>query len=300
LPLFVGVRALMGMAGVLLRGDPRRRQRPRAARPPGRALNLASLSLYLGRVRPAAGRVALGSGGYAAVWVVAAVLTASRRCSSCPSPRPRGGRGGDRQAVRTRLIHPAAVFPGVLVLCGAFGMAGFLAFLPLSPARSGSTRRDPARDHALLVVVLRIRFAKLPDTMGADRLSGARARRGGGRPRPVGARAHADRPRGGTVVRDRGGVLFPALLALAVGRVDETERGSAVGTTSVFLDASFGVAGDAGAFGQAWGSARRSSSGPRWRRWARGCCSPDAPRWRWRARCPTSARPASSASQPTG
>ena len=36
--------------------------------------------------------------------------------------------------------------------------------------------------------------------------------------------------------------MFPALMALAVARVDETERGSVVGTTSAFLDLSFGLA----------------------------------------------------------
>ena len=36
--------------------------------------------------------------------------------------------------------------------------------------------------------------------------------------------------------------MFPGLMALAVARVDETERGSVVGTTSAFLDLSFGLA----------------------------------------------------------
>jgi predicted MFS family arabinose efflux permease len=36
--------------------------------------------------------------------------------------------------------------------------------------------------------------------------------------------------------------MFPALIALAVARVDESERGSVVGTASVFLDLSFGLA----------------------------------------------------------
>ncbi len=35
--------------------------------------------------------------------------------------------------------------------------------------------------------------------------------------------------------------LFPALMALAVGRVDETERGTVVGTTTAFVDLSFGL-----------------------------------------------------------
>ncbi|HEX6867740.1 MAG TPA: MFS transporter, partial [Candidatus Limnocylindrales bacterium] len=36
--------------------------------------------------------------------------------------------------------------------------------------------------------------------------------------------------------------MFPALLSVAVARVDETERGAVVGTTSAFLDLSFGLA----------------------------------------------------------
>ncbi|HEU0234924.1 MAG TPA: MFS transporter, partial [Candidatus Limnocylindrales bacterium] len=35
---------------------------------------------------------------------------------------------------------------------------------------------------------------------------------------------------------------MPALLALAVSRVPETERGTVVGTATVFLDLAFGVA----------------------------------------------------------
>jgi MFS family permease len=35
--------------------------------------------------------------------------------------------------------------------------------------------------------------------------------------------------------------LFPSLLAVAVARVDEMERGSVVGTTTAFVDLSFGA-----------------------------------------------------------
>ena len=36
--------------------------------------------------------------------------------------------------------------------------------------------------------------------------------------------------------------LYPALLALAVARVDEMERGAVVGTTTAFVDLAFGLA----------------------------------------------------------
>jgi predicted MFS family arabinose efflux permease len=47
----------------------------------------------------------------------------------------------------------------------------------------------------------------------------------------------------GTIVF-AGGIafMFPALMALAVSRVDPSERGSVVGTTSAFVDLSFGLA----------------------------------------------------------
>jgi MFS family permease len=35
--------------------------------------------------------------------------------------------------------------------------------------------------------------------------------------------------------------MMPALLTLAVSRVEDTERGAVVGTTSLFLDMSFGL-----------------------------------------------------------
>ncbi|HEY6569993.1 MAG TPA: MFS transporter, partial [Candidatus Limnocylindrales bacterium] len=151
---------------------------------------------------------------------------------------------GATERVRARLIHPAAVFPGLLVGCGAFGMAGFLAFLPLYARQVGLDGAAlPLAVYALIVVGLRITFAKLPDQVGAARLSGAAlAVASIGLvitvvvPTPPGLIV-------GTAVFAAGvAFIFPALLSLAVSRVDEAERGTAVGTTSVFLDASFGIA----------------------------------------------------------
>ena len=82
-----------------------------------------------------------------------------------------------------RCIHPAAVFPGLLVGCGAFGMAGFLAFIPLY-ARADRPRRcgDPAGG-------LR------PDRRRAAARVRQAARPGRGRPAVRrGARGRGDRP----------------------------------------------------------------------------------------------------------
>lgn len=180
LPAFVVVRGAFGIAeafffvSVLAAASdlapPERR---------GEALNLVSLSLYLGLAfGPPLGEVALGAGGYAAVWIVAAVLAGVAVALAVPLPETAPAAvSGAGERVRTRLIHPAAVFPGLLVGCGAFGMAGFLAFIPLYAREIGlDGAAIPLAVYALIVVGLRLAFAKLPDQVGAARLSGGRSR----------------------------------------------------------------------------------------------------------------------------
>ena len=129
-------------------------------------------------------------------------------------------------------------------MTGMWGMAGFLAFIPLYTTELGMAGAGPALAlYALIVVSLRIVFSKLPDQLGAARLSGFALVGSaiglailGLVPNPVGVYL-------GTAVFATGiAFLFPALLALAVARVDETERGTVVGTTTAFVDLSFGVA----------------------------------------------------------
>ena len=149
---------------------------------------------------------------------------------------------GAGERVRTRLFHPAAVFPGVLVGCGAFGMAGFLAFVPLYARQVGLDGAAlPLAVYALIVVGLRLAFAKLPDQVGAAKLSGgALVVAAIGLLLTVAFASPIGLVVGTGVYAAGVAFLFPALLSLAVSRVAETERGVAVGTTSVFLDASFG------------------------------------------------------------
>jgi MFS family permease len=148
------------------------------------------------------------------------------------------------EPTRSRLIHPAAIFPGILILAGTTGMAGFLAFLPLHAASVGMDGAGlPLAIYALLVIALRIVFAKLPDQVGPARVSGGAL--------AVGAIGLAilgliQSPAGvlvGTVAFALGvAFLMPGLLTLAVSRVSQMERGSVVGTASAFLDLAFGVA----------------------------------------------------------
>ncbi len=246
--LFVVARALLGVGesfffvAVLAAGadiaPPSRR---------GEALNLLSLSLYLGLgIGPLIGETVLRAGGFDAVWLAALALTgvAAALCIVVPetSPTVLTPRQGPRRSAR--LVHPAAIFPGILILAGTWGMAGFLAYLPLHAAVVGMDGAGiPFAIYALLVCGLRLVFAKLPDQIGPARLAaGALAVTSVGLSvlglvaSPLGLIA-------GTVLFGAGvAFLVPSLLTIAVSRVDETERGAVVGTASAFLDLSFGLA----------------------------------------------------------
>jgi len=247
LPIFVVARALLGIAeafffvAVFAAGadlaPPTRR---------GEALNFLSLSLYVGLgIGPAIGEAILQAGGFSAVWLAALGLTAvaAGLARLVPETSPTVLKAVDGDRPRSRLIHPAAIFPGILILAGTWGMAGFLAFLPLHTVSVGMGGAGlPLLIYAGLVIGLRIVFAKLPDQIGPARLSGGALAVGavglailGLVPTPNGVLL-------GTIAFASGvAFLMPGLLTLAVSRVSEMERGSVVGTASAFLDLAFGL-----------------------------------------------------------
>ncbi|HET7677155.1 MAG TPA: MFS transporter [Candidatus Limnocylindrales bacterium] len=246
LPVFVAARALLGVgeafffvatlsAGADLAPPARR----------GEALSFLSLSLYLGvAIGPFLGETMLGLGGFSAVWLAAGGIAAAAALLSWLTPETAPPAAPGEARPRGRLFHPAGLFPGFLALCGTWGMGGYFAFLPLRALELGMTGSGvPLAAFGIVVVVLRLFFAKLPDQVGAVRLSGAAFVLAAAGLALLGAVAS---PLGlvvGTVVFAAGvAFIFPALMSMAVGRVPPEERGSVVGTTSLFLDLSFGLA----------------------------------------------------------
>jgi predicted MFS family arabinose efflux permease len=191
------------------------------------------------------GELVLRNAGFSAVWLVALALTvvAAALVAIVPetSPTVLGGHG---DGGRSRLFHPAGLFPGVLILAGTTGMAGFLAFLPLYTAAVGMGGAGlPFAIYAGLVIALRVVFAKLPDQIGPARLSGGALAIGALGLLVLGLAPTSTGVLVGTVVFACGiAFLMPGLLTLAVSRVSEMERGSVVGTASAFLDLAFGLA----------------------------------------------------------
>ena len=232
----------------------------------GEAINVASLSVYLGlAIGPFAGETILAALGFNAVWLIASALCglAALLALLVPETAPAvlAAAASGTRPPRGRLFHPAGLLPGFLILTGAWGMAGFLAFVPLHASRLGLAGAGvPLAMYAFLVCGLRIVFVRLPDQMGAARLSGAALAVSA-----VGLLALGLLPGQaglyiGTCIFGAGiAFMFPALIAVAVSRVDEAERGSVVGTSSAFLDLGFGISpavlgavANAGGYPAAW------------------------------------------------
>ncbi len=249
LPAFVVVRAVYGIGEALyfvavvaavsdLAPEERR----------GEAINIASLSVYLGlAIGPFLGETILAATGFSAVWIVAAALaglgTGLALFVPETAPAVLAAAATGQRPPRGRLFHPAGVLPGFLILTGAWGMAGFLAFVPLHATAIGLDGAGvPLAMYAIIVVALRIVFVRLPDEIGAARVSGGALAVGALGLALIGILPGAPGLYAGTAVFAAGiAFMFPALIAVAVARVDESERGSVVGTSSAFLDLSFGL-----------------------------------------------------------
>jgi MFS family permease len=245
--LLLGVgEALFFVAGIAAATDlapPNRR---------GEAISLVSLSLYLGiAIGPVLGEIVLNSSGYAVVWIVTAALYAASVGLSWIVPETLPASDdlpGDGPPRKHPLIHPRGVVPGLLALCGVWGMGPFFAFLPLLVEDLGLGASGPYFGvFAIVVVVLRLFGARLPDRIGAARLSGTAfiltavglliSGLAVGQAIPVAAGLFL-----GTILFGCGvAFTLPAILSMAVIGIRADERGAVVGTAGLFVDAAFGL-----------------------------------------------------------
>jgi len=210
----------------------------------GEAISLISTSLYLGvAIGPVLSEVLFGAGGFGWIWVAAALISVLAVGLSWLAPEtlpPAARRGPEKQGA---FLHRRGIIPGLLVLCGAWGMGAYFAFLPLltDDLHLGGAGGYLAV-FALVVIGLRLVGARWPDEVGAARLSGtalvlnaAGMVTAGLFPTELGLWV-------ATVVFAAGvAFTFPAIVAMAVVGVPSDERGAVVGTTGVFLDVAFGL-----------------------------------------------------------
>jgi MFS family permease len=208
----------------------------------GEAFSFASLALYIGiGAGPFLGEAVIARWGFRAAWLTAIglALVAVALSLRLPSLRPQAGPAEQRH----RLIHPAGVVPGVVLLAAILGMAGFLAFVPLYALDLGMGGAGLVLGlFSGIVVVIRSLGATIPDRIGA-----ARAMRTALAVSAVGLAVMGTwrAPAGlvvGAVVLAVGVALFtPSLFSAAVEGIPANERGAVMGTTSAFLDLAFGL-----------------------------------------------------------
>jgi predicted MFS family arabinose efflux permease len=209
----------------------------------GEAMSLASLAIYLGiGLGPVLAEAVLARGGFSAVWVATAAVAAlaTALVSRVEETRPDGA---EVEPAPGRLVHPAGLLPGMVLLASIVGMAGFLAFMPLHVLDVGLGGSGPLLLlFAGVVVVIRSAGARLPDRLGPGRairaaltLSVVGLSLVGVWHGPVGLVL-------GTIVLAVGiALLTPSVFALAVAGVPASERGQVMATTSAFIDIAFGV-----------------------------------------------------------
>jgi MFS family permease len=214
----------------------------------GEALSLVSLSLYAGlAIGPFIGELVLGEDRFWAVWIAAAALAvvavvlALRVPETRPAPEASGPDAAPR---RYRLFHPAGIVPGLIILAGTWGMAGFFAFAQPYGTELGMDGVAPLfLLYAGIVIAVRGLAPWAPDRYGGRRLGAAALLAVSVGVAVMGLVTSAIGLYVGTAIMAFG-VAFvpPAIFVMAQQGVPALERGTLIGTTSLFIEVGFGVA----------------------------------------------------------
>jgi MFS family permease len=243
LPVLVGLRLLTGAGEAFFfvgAGTMAADLAPEHRR--GEAISYWSVAIYGGLAfGPLLGEIALGDDRYDEVWIIAAALTVIAMLLSFGTrdvfigePKP-----GEENA----LIHRSALAPGSILFLGLIGVTAFTAFMPLYVRDVGlDDSRYLFLEYGILVLIVRLVGARLPDRLGALR-AGTVALIGimAGMGVIAGWRGPAGLYVGTAVFAVGMSLLYPALLLLALAGTSEHERASVVGTFSTFFDLAVGL-----------------------------------------------------------
>ena len=207
----------------------------------GEAVSYWSVAVYGGlSFGPALGEFLRGTNRYTLTFVVSAVLALAAAVIglfTVEVPRE------TTEEPSKHLLHRAAIKPGTVLFLGLIPLAGFSAFMPLYATHQLGIDSGPIfLLYGILILVVRILGARLPDRMGgrdAGALALVLAAVGIG---IVAAWPTLAGLLAGTVVFAGGmSLMYPALLLLALAGVSDADRASVVGTFSSFFDASQGL-----------------------------------------------------------
>jgi MFS family permease len=208
----------------------------------GEAISVYSLGLWGGlAMGPFLGEIVLGDGRYDAVWLTAAGCSLAAALFGIGLPETRPDRTAETSG--TRLVHPAALRPGLVLVASVFGFAGFSAFVALYARELGLDGAGAVfLLFSVIVVGIRIFGRRIPDRLGSKRASGSALVLLAVGLCTIGLWST---PAGlflGTVVFASGQALaFPALMTLAVSGTPASERSSVVGTFTACADVGFAI-----------------------------------------------------------
>jgi MFS family permease len=239
----VGLRLLQGVAGgtfyttaAAVATD--------LAPPERRASAIARFSLFLYAgfaTGPVLAEAVIDRAGFAPVWLVTAGLAAAAFVCAWLLPES-GAASIERRAAlgppQRRILHPGAVGPGVVLMTAAVGYASITGFSSLYARTIGLESSGLLyATFAVVIIGVRLVAGRLADTVGrvAVALPGLLLSAAG-----LGLLASVPRPAAavlGVAAFGAGfALVFPALMALTVDRVDDHERGEALGSFTSFMD----------------------------------------------------------------
>ena len=209
----------------------------------GETISIYSLGVWGGlALGPLLGETVLADTRYDEVWLAAAAfaLAAGLVALLLPETRPAAAVEAPR---RSRLVHPAALAPGTVLIASAFGFAGFNAFVAVYARDLGL---DGAGSvflvYAIVVIGIRILGRTIPDRLGPKRASGLALSLLAAGLLVIGVSGSSVGLYAGAIVFACGTALaFPSLMTLAVEAAPESERSSVVGTFGAFADVGFAL-----------------------------------------------------------
>lgn len=207
----------------------------------GEAVSLFSLALYGGiSFGPIVGETVLEASRFTTVWLLAAAFGA---LATVLAIRVGDARPDGAGSAGARIIHPAAIIPGIVLLCSVWGFAAFSSFVSLYSLELGmSGSRFVFFTYSFTVLLIRLFGARIPDVLGPRRAATIATTTVAAGLFVISAwRSPAGLYTGAFVFGIGQAFAFPALMILAIRGAAPSERGAVVGTYSAFVDLAFGV-----------------------------------------------------------
>ena len=207
----------------------------------GEAVSIYTIGFWGGlALGPIAGEALLGDDRFDLVWLTAAAcaVIAAFVGLAIPETRPE-----TTEPSSGKLLHPAALRPGLVLVAAVLGFAGFYTFLALYAREIGL---DGVGSVFLLlaavIVGIRIVGRRLPDRLGPRRASSLALVLLAIGLTIVGLwNTQTGLFVGATVFAVGQALAFPSLMTLAVENAPPADRSSVVGTFTAFADVGFAV-----------------------------------------------------------